>query len=201
MSESSSFAALRRFSRPRAPVERCDMCSAPVAAQHPHVLEVAIRRLHCCCDPCAILFGGQEGGRFRRVPAVFQRLPDFRLSDAAWDCLHIPIHLAFFYDSSTAGKVVALYPSPAGATESLLPLDAWQSLVEENPILRELEPDVEALLVNRVGTARVYYRISIDECYKLVGLIRTHWRGLSGGVEVWPEIGRFFTALEERAHA
>ena len=57
-----------------------------------------------------------------------------------------------------------------------------------------LEPDVEALLVNRIGEARECYRVGIDECYKLVGLIRTHWRGLSGGQAVWDEIGRFFAA-------
>ena len=43
------------------------------------------------------------------------------------------------------------------------------------------EPDVEALLVNRVGAVREYFIVPIDECYKLVGLIRLHWRGLSGG--------------------
>jgi len=32
-----------------------------------------------------------------------------------------------------------------------------------------------------------------------VGLIRTHWRGLSGGTEVWREIGSFFAALKKRA--
>ena len=60
------------------------------------------------------------------------------------------------------------------------------------------------LLVNRVGHARgsspaEYYLVPIDECYKLVGLIRTHWRGLSGGTEVWREIGAFFAALKKRA--
>ena len=78
-------------------------------------------------------------------------------------------------------RVVALYPSPAGATESLVTPEAWEALVAENPVLRDFEPDVEALLVNRVGEARECYRVGIDECYKLVGLIRTHWRGLSGG--------------------
>ena len=75
-------------------------------------------------------------------------------------------------------------------------LDAWQALADDNPVLRELEPDVEALLVNRVGESRDYYRVGIDECYQLVGLIRTHWRGLSGGTAVWDEIGRFFAGLE-----
>ena len=78
-----------------------------------------------------------------------------------------------------------IYPSPAGPTESLLSLDAWSQLAETNQVLAELEPDVEALLVNRTNGAREYYRVSIDRCYALVGLIRTRWRGLSGGTEVW----------------
>jgi hypothetical protein len=60
------------------------------------------------------------------------------------------------------------------------------------------------LLVNRVGHVRgaspaEYYLVPIDECYKLVGLIRRHWRGLSGGTEVWREIGAFFNGLKTRA--
>ena len=121
------------------------------------------------------------------------------MTDAQWDDLHLPINLAFFFQSTTIGRVVALYPSPAGATESLLSLEAWHELGSEQPVLNELEPDVEALLVNRLGPSREYYRVPIDECYRLVGLIRTHWRGLSGGAEVWEEIGAFFHALQRRS--
>jgi hypothetical protein len=160
-------------------------------------MELATRQLVCCCEACAVLFSDQRTARYRRVPRRVQLLPDFRLTDAQWDSLHIPINLAFFFHSSQAGKVIALYPSPAGATESLLPLEAWQELVAANPLLRELGPDVEALLVNRIGAARDHYRVPIDECYKLVGLIRTHWRGLSGGAEVWQEIEQFFSRLRE----
>ena len=138
------------------------------------------------------------------MPRRVQFLPDFRLTDEAWEDLHLPINLAFFLRSTPAGRVVALYPSPAGATESLVALEAWQALAAENPVLRDLEPDVEALLVNRVGESRECYRVGIDECYKLVGLIRTHWRGLSGGPAVWDEIGRFFAEPQgavERSHA
>ena len=134
------------------------------------------------------------------MPRDVQALPGFCLSDARWESLHIPINLAFFFHCSPLGKVVALYPSPAGPIESLLTLEAWRELEEDNPTLRELEPDAEALLVNRVGQARDYYRVPIDECYKLVGLIRSNWRGLSGGTEVWEEIGRFFAGLKERSN-
>jgi hypothetical protein len=131
-------------------------------------------------------------------------LRDFQLTDAQWDGLMVPIEMAFFYKSTPQGKVLALYPSPAGPTESLLSLDTWTDIAGMNPILNEMEADVSALLVNRVGHARgaspaEYYLVPIDECYKLVGLIRTHWRGLSGGTEVWREIGGFFAALKKRA--
>jgi hypothetical protein len=81
----------------------------------------------------------------------------------------------------------------------LLPPEAWAQVVADNPRLRELESDVEALLVNRVGAAREYYLAPIDECYKLVGLIRSNWRGLSGGTEVWRAIAVFFKELKEKS--
>jgi hypothetical protein len=148
-----------------------------------------------------LLFTGQQGGRYRVVPRTIQMLRDFRMTDDQWEGLGLPINLAFFAYNSTVGRVTALYPSPAGATESQLGLDAWQTLVEVNPILSQLEPDVEALLVHRVGEVREYWRVPIDECYRLVGLIRSHWRGLSGGVEVWAEIAAFFARLKEQAGA
>lgn len=131
-------------------------------------------------------------------------LAGFRMTDAQWDGLMIPINMAFFYKSSVDGRVVALYPSPAGATESLLALDAWEEIVAENPVLNSMDADVEALLVNRVAHARSsapseFYMLPIDECFKLVGVIRTHWRGLSGGSEVWHEIGKFYGALKAQA--
>jgi hypothetical protein len=100
--------------------------------------------------------------------------------------------------------MIALYPSPAGPTESLLSLDTWSDIVQSNPVLNEMEADVTALLVNRVGQGRTsqpaeYYLVPIDECYKLVGIIRAHWHGLSGGTEVWREINTFFGALKRRA--
>lgn len=213
----SSFAALRRLVRERQPVERCELCSAELAAGHQHLIDPASRKLVCACDPCSILFSNYQGhqGRqearqgeqpvkYRRVPRRIRFLRDFRLSDAQWESLLIPINMAFFFQSVPAGRVVALYPSPAGATESLLALDAWQEIAQANPILTQMEPDVEALLVNRVGkdrrqAAAEYFIVPIDECYKLVGLIRAHWRGLSGGAEVWQEIEQFFAGLKQRA--
>ena len=195
----TALASLRRFVRPRVVQERCELCDAGLAVEHAHLLELSKRRLVCACDACSILFDSQGAAAFRRVPRRIQFLPDFRLPDAVWEDLHLPIDLAFFLHSTPAGRVIALYPSPAGATESLVPLEAWQTLAEDNPIVRDFEPDVEALLVNRVKGARECYRTGIDECYKLVGLIRTHWRGLWGGQAAWDAIDRFFADLKERS--
>jgi hypothetical protein len=112
--------------------------------------------------------------------------------------------MAFFFKSTPQGRVVAQYPSPAGATESLLSLDTWADIEQRNPILREMDDDVVALLVDRLGhnmggSPAQYYLVPIDECYRLVGIIRRHWRGLFGGAEVWREIGTFFAALRKRA--
>ena len=180
------------------------MCSRELPVEHEHLVEPVNRKLICACDACAILFEGQSGTKYKRVPRRVLFLRDFQLTEAQWDGLMVPIEMAFFYKSTPQGKVIALYPRPAGPTESLLSLDTWADIWEMNPILNEMEPDVTALLVNRVGHAKgassaEYYLVPIDECYKLVGLIRTYWRGLSGGTEVWREIGTFFAALKKRA--
>jgi hypothetical protein len=199
----SAFGALRQFVKRRKDVERCELCSAEVSADHPHLIEPAKRKLLCTCGACAILFAGM-GMKYKRVPRRVLALSDFHLSDAQWESLMVPISMAFFFRSTPDQRVIALYPSPAGATESQLPLDTWKDIEEANAVLQRMEADVEALLVNRVGYARGvavpdYYVLPIDECYKLVGLIRAHWRGLSGGTEVWQDIGNFFSGLKERA--
>jgi hypothetical protein len=144
---------------------------------------------------------GARSGRYRGVPELAQALPDFNLTDGQWDDLRIPIGLAFFCRQSTTGQVAATYPSPAGPVESLLTLEAWRELEDANPILRELEADVEALLVNRVGSSRDYYRIGIDQCFKLVGLVRQNWHGLSGGVEVWEAVAGFLRQFHKAGPA
>ena len=200
-----AFDSLRQFARrPRRAVDVCEMCGLELRPEHAHLVELTARRLHCACDACAILFSNRSGTKYKRVPREVRLLENFQMTDAEWDGLLIPINLAFFFQNSMDSRVSALYPSPAGATESLLPLEAWTGIVQNNPALNSLEADVEALLVNRVGasrgsTAAEYYIVPIDACYKLVGLIRMHWRGLSGGTEVWKEIGAFFTDLRSRA--
>jgi hypothetical protein len=196
-----AFATLRRFIRPRALVERCDLCSIELAAKHQHLMAPSSQQLLCACDACAILFSYRSEAPYRRVPQRIGRLSAFHLTDAQWESLMIPIGMAFFFHSTPAGKIVAIYPSPAGPTESLLDLASWEEIEQYNPMLRQMEPDVEALLVNRVEHARDYYLTPIDVCYKLVGLVRTYWQGLSGGREVWTEIGNFFDDLRQQSRS
>lgn len=191
----SFFRQLARRRAPAEPEERCELCSAPLAPAHQHLLDPKTRQISCACDGCVILFCGQEGAHFLRVPRRLRRLVDFRMTDLQWESFMIPISLAFFYQDAAAARVLAMYPSPAGATESLLSLESWEEIVAQNKALRSMESDVEAFLVNRISTPAEYFIVPIDECYRLVGLIRMHWRGLSGGLEVWKEIQHFFDHL------
>jgi hypothetical protein len=191
------FSALKRFARTRPAVERCALCSAALEEPHQHLLDRASRQIECACDACAILFDAQEDGKYLRVPRRVRQLHDFRFTDLQWEEMMLPINLAFFLRNAE-GKMVAMYPSPAGAIESLLGLDAWDERVAGCARLRALQPEVEALLVNRVGDP-VYFIVPIDECYRLVGIIRTRWRGLSGGTEVWGAVAEFLRDLERKA--
>ena len=94
-----------------------------------------------------------------------------------------------------------MYPSPAGATESELDLVAWQELSELNPILTGIEPDAEALVVNRISEPHQFVIAPIDECYGLVGAIKMSWEGISGGPAIESEVPAFFDGLRRRAGA
>lgn len=191
--------ALRRFANRPPPGEKCEFCALPLEAAHPHLVDPATRKLICACNPCAILFMSTGETRFRCVPRLVRELKDFQLSDRQWMAFGIPVAMVFFFFSSTAQKMVALYPSPAGPAESPLDLREWADVLEANPQLQAMIPDVEALLVNRVAGARDYFLAPIDRCYELTGLIRGNWRGFSGGDETWNEISRFFDRLREEA--
>jgi hypothetical protein len=217
---SSAFSTLRRFAQEeseraaeaavqeqaaqeQAAQELCELCGESIPPEHRHLLEVATREILCVCRPCSILFDREAAseGRYRLIPDRHLFLEDFEMDDAQWDSLRIPVDMAFFFHSTAAGRVVALYPSPMGATESQLELDAWAQIEAGNPVLGELEPDVDALLVSRARGMREHWLVPVNDCYELVGVIRTRWRGLSGGSEVWEDIDRFFDDLRSKEAA
>lgn len=185
-----------RYRRPSAPVERCDLCAAELPDEHPHLVHTGERSLRCACRACALLFGERTDG-LRRVPDRWLTDPGPGLTDAQWDALQIPVGLAFFLHSTVANGVVACYPGPAGATESELDLEAWADGVGACRLAALLAPDVEALLARRDPPACLL--VPIDACYRLVGLVRRHWRGFDGGAETWQHVDAFFADAAARA--
>ena len=182
-------------------VQKCEMCAEPIGEWHGHVVDVEGRGLMCTCRPCALLFTkeGAAGGRFKAVPERYRYAADVPLAEATWDSIGIPVAMAFFFTNSKLKQTMAFYPSPAGATESLLSLEAWSDLLAATPTLADLLPDVEGLLVHKGESGFECFAIPIDACYELVGLVRMHWKGFDGGEEAWTAIHKFFDGLRERS--
>ena len=185
--------------RPR-PGEHCELCGEAIGDEHNHLVDTQARNLMCACRGCHLLFvsEGAGGGHFRAVPDRYLAFPGFRLSPGQWDAMQIPVSVAFFFINSLLGRVAAFYPSPAGATESELPLDRWADVVEANPELVTLQPDVEAFLVRARpdrGGAECYL-VPIDICYELVGHLRRSWRGFDGGREAHEHLDSFFDRVQ-----
>jgi hypothetical protein len=199
-------ATLRRIRLTRPVVragERCEMCAQPIPDEHQHVVGLESRTLMCTCRGCYLLFSDQHATlRYRAVPDRYYSFPDFVFDAAAWDELQIPVSLAVVVRNSVQDRVVAFYPSPAGATESELELAAWDRVLAANPSLGILLPDVEALLIYRSDHGRGEFGcllVPIDVCYELVGTMRTSWRGFDGGEEARTAMEEFFGRTEARA--
>jgi hypothetical protein len=179
------------------------MCDAPIADAHQHVVDLSSRSLMCTCRPCYLLFTADGAQlRYRAVPDRYLSFPAFQLGPGQWDQLEIPVGLAFFFHNSGQGRTVAFYPGPAGATESELPLDAWSSVLSENPQLTAMRPDVEALLVRTPGRGSgevTCHLVPIDACYELVGQLRSIWRGFDGGQDARAMIEAFFAKVAARS--
>jgi hypothetical protein len=179
------------------------MCAEPIADEHQHVVNLESRVLMCTCRGCYLLFTAEQAAmRYRAVPDRYLSFPDFSFGAEEWEDLQIPVGLAFLFQNSVQDRVVAFYPGPAGATESELPLDAWDRIVSSNPDLGHLRADVEALLLrgsDREHTGFSCYLVPIDACYELVGRLRSLWRGFDGGQEARDAIRDFFATVEERS--
>ena len=195
-------APLRRLAQPAParqadPVERCEMCGTPLDERHGHVVEMQHRSIACACRACYLLFTreGAGGGRYLAVPERYLHDPTHPLGAADWEALGIPVGTAFFFTNSALGRVVAAYPSPAGATECELDLAAWEDLTRTHPLLAAPEPDVEAVFVTDLAA----FLVPIDACYAFVGRVRLSWRGLDGGEEVRQAVADFVADLGSRS--
>jgi hypothetical protein len=195
---------LQRFASERARTAaeaRCEFCGSGIDDTHGHLVDLSRRALLCVCRPCYLLFthDGAGGVRFRAVPTRYALVRELASSSNGWEALDLPIGLAFFFQDSASGRTTAFYPSPAGATESELPLAAWTTLTSDIPILSTMIADVEALLVRKTSAGTTALIVPIDACYELVGLVRVVWRGLQGGDELQRRVDEFFSRAVERA--
>jgi len=179
--------------------EACDLCGVGIAEDHRHLLALSERRIVCACEACWAMRSGE--GDYRPTGNRTLWLPGLEVPDDLWAGFQIPIGLAFFMESTVTACVVAMYPSPAGATESELHFESWNRMRELNPVLEGLEPDIEGLIANRLVDPPIYVIAPIDRCYALTGTIKAHWEGISGGPAVETAVARFFARLSAEATA
>jgi hypothetical protein len=195
--QGGSLAASSEGSPAAVDTEHCDLCGLSIGEEHRHLLDLVERRIVCSCEACWAMRAGE--GDYRPVGNRTVWLPDLNVPDDLWAGFQIPIGLAFFMVSTVTECVVAMYPSPAGATESELHFESWARMCELNPVLRDLEADIEGLIVNRLTDPPVYAIAPIDRCYALTGAIKVTWEGISGGSGVDRAVTRFFDELREKA--
>lgn len=182
----------------------CELCSAPLSEEqrHDHLVDMQHRTLTCACRACALLLDrpGAAQGRYKAVPRRVMVDPQLALTDEDWDALEIPVRLAFVFHNSAAQRWFVVYPGAAGATESTLPLQAWDDLAARHRMLRSIAPDVEALLVHgERGTPLECLLVPIDVCYELVALVRRHWEGFDGGRQFRDRLEHFLGELRARS--
>jgi hypothetical protein len=195
----AAWAGARPAAAPSPPVRAggtCELCPIGIGEDHRHLLHLGERRIVCVCETCWAMHSGDAD--FRPPGVRFLVLDDFVMPDEVWAAFQIPIGLAFLLRSSTTGTIVALYPSPAGATESELELTAWDTLCAANPMLTRLEPDAEALVVDRTAREHRYALVPVDHAYRLVGLVKSRWEGITGGRGVDTAIDEFFAGVRTR---
>jgi Family of unknown function (DUF5947) len=179
------------------PIEAdCDLCGTSMPEDHRHLLQLEERSIVCVCESCWALRSGDA--EYRPTGSRVVWLEGLVLPDDLWARFRIPIGLAFFL--RTGDGVVAFYPSPAGATESELDLGVWDELVRLNPVLEDLGPEGETLILDRMSRDGLRCAIApTDQAYRLVGLVKASWQGISGGPEVGKAVDGFFGELRERA--
>lgn len=186
--------AIRTGAATRPVAERCDLCGAALADDHRHLLDTDRGDVLCSCPACSVLFDrpAASNGHYRRIPRRRVRLDPIDTAS-----LGVPVGLAFFVPRPD-GAVVAHYPSPLGTTDWEVDRASWAGLCADHPVLGSLEPDVQALLVDTAWGAHEHWLAPLDDCFRLVAIVRGEWKGLSGGGTVWPAVARFFDAMTER---
>jgi hypothetical protein len=152
----------------------------------------------CACEACWALYSGDAEYR----PTGCGRCGWINASTVTprrGRAFQIPIGLAFFMRSTVTGGVVAFYPSPAGATESELSLDVLGRAGRAQPVLEHLDPMPRRSSSTAPPSPTSTRSLPIDDCYALVGLIKSRWEGISGGAAIEQAVPEFFEAIRARS--
>jgi hypothetical protein len=200
MVQSSLISKLRKIAIPPAEkkgVEKCVFCGRILEEEHRHLVDLKTMHFMCTCEMCAITMAEANG--YSPLPQRVLELNDFRMPDELWSDFLIPVNMAFMVSHSSTGNAIAYYPGPAGATQSKLKMEPWGRLVQLNPVLNDLLPDLESLLINRLNDSPQYFIVPVDNCYELIGRIRLSWKGIFGGREVNDTINDFFDKLKQKS--
>jgi len=176
--------------------EHCDFCSKSIPPNHRHFADLNNMKFMCACEVCTVMQA--EKGEFHPLPQRYEFIDDLEMPETMWAQLKIPVNMAFIVYNSDREQPIAFYPSPAGSMESELRLDSWESLKNDNPALKNLAPDLEGFMINRLDKPHEHFIVPIDCCYELIGLIRMHWQGMHGGDEMRNAVRDYFKHLKKQ---
>jgi len=177
---------------------QCEMCAAPLVEKQRHLLDLAHHTLLSICPACARSFGprGANASLYRLIPTRHLALLDFQAADDSWAG---PVKVICLLRANETGSVLAVYLDPSGVRESIFDLDRWKTLRAANPLLESLEPDVETLLLQRMGPRPLAYIVPIDTCARLIHLLEDRRGKQEGECEIWQAVGSFFADLQADA--
>jgi len=148
------------------PRPACEVCGGAIGSNHDHAADLTGRHLLCVCRPCHL--GLNDTGRYRSLPEHVEQIADLAEQPGWWIDLALPVELVFFIRSAATGALTAFYPGAAGVVESTL-------AVEELPV--SVADDVEAILVRNSARFEAW-RLPVDRCYELAGLLKHGPRGV-----------------------
>jgi hypothetical protein len=198
-----TLSAVRRFTRRGSgsessaeQQEHCDLCGNPIAETHEHLYDPRVRELACACQACAVLFPNKSDVRYRRLEMSVVPLRGLAIGPAELQGVGIPVSLLCLCPSAEHNRVFAWYPSAAGVVEGDVSTTQLETLVAAFPELGGVEPDLEALVIDARQAPARCFRVSIDVCHKLIGLLRAH-PGRSG----FKAFERALLSLDEGLHA
>jgi hypothetical protein len=108
--------------------------------------------------------------------------------------LDIPVALAALVRRDD-GTCSVVYPGPAGAVETELSAEEWETLATELP---EIQPEVEAVIWSKLDGNVDAWIAGIDVVFRLIAEVREAWKNLSGGPETNAAVARVLAELKER---